>query len=129
MCVCVCVLFNFVLFRIFNNNNNNNNNNDNNNNNNNNNNNDMGYSFQLAGQVSVFNVHIQSKLLWCTPVTGTGTSLCRFHCPGQKKKEGSKGEGVRGTTYTGGYKRVQAVRLGSVAGKESFIIICTIPLP
>ena len=36
-----------------------------------------------SGQVRVFNVHIESKLLQRTPVTGTGTDLCRFLCPGQ----------------------------------------------
>ena len=41
-----------------------------------------------SGQVRVFNVHIQSKLLQRTPVMGTGTSLCRFICPGQEKKAG-----------------------------------------
>ena len=45
----------------------------------------------------MFNVHIQSKVLWRTPVTGTGTGLHRFLCPGQGKKgEGSKGEGSKG---------------------------------
>ena len=33
-----------------------------------------------SGQVKVFNVHIQSKMLLCTPVTGTG-----------KKRGGSEG--------------------------------------
>ena len=42
-----------------------------------------------TGQVRVFNVHIQSKLLYRTPVTGTGTDR-----PGQEKTKsggGSKG--------------------------------------
>ena len=38
------------------------------------------------GQVRMFNVHIQSKLLQHTPVTGTGTGLRRFLCPEQEKK-------------------------------------------
>ena len=37
-------------------------------------------------QVRVFNVHIQSKLLLRTPVTGTGTGRRSFLCPGQEKK-------------------------------------------
>ena len=41
-----------------------------------------------SGQVRVFNVHIQSKLLYRTPVMGTGTKY-----PGQEEK-GAKG--VRG---------------------------------
>ena len=45
-----------------------------------------------SGQVRVFNMHIQSKLLQRMPVTGTCTSLCRILCPGQEKKW----EGVRG---------------------------------
>ena len=36
-----------------------------------------------SGQVRVFNVHIQSKLLQPTPVMGTGTGLHSFLCPGQ----------------------------------------------
>ena len=49
-------------------------------------------TFALSGQVRLFNVHIQSKLLYRTPVTGTGTGLRRFLCPGQGKKGGgSKG--------------------------------------
>ena len=36
-----------------------------------------------SGQVRVFNVYIQSKLLSRTPVTGTGTGLRRFLFPGQ----------------------------------------------
>ena len=42
----------------------------------------------------MINVHIQSKLLYRTPVTGTGTDLRRFLCPGQEKKGvgESKGE-------------------------------------
>ena len=40
-----------------------------------------------SGQVRVFNVHIQSKLLECTPVMGTSTSV-----QDRKKKGGvSKG--------------------------------------
>ena len=39
-----------------------------------------------SGHVRVFNVHIQSKLLWCMPVMGTGTSLRRFLCPGQDRQ-------------------------------------------
>ena len=31
-----------------------------------------------SGQVRVFIVHIQRKLLWRTPVTGTGTDLHRY---------------------------------------------------
>ena len=54
-----------------------------------------------SGQVRVFNVHIQSKLLYRTPVTGTDTGLRRFLCPVQ----GKKGEGVReGPTALAGTK-------------------------
>ena len=66
-----------------------------------------------ACQVRVFNVHIQSKLLQRTPVTGTGTGLRRFLCPGQEKRE--EGIGGWGTACTGGYKEVRAVRPESVA--------------
>ena len=38
-----------------------------------------------SGQVREFNVHVQSKLLLGTPVTGTGTGLHRLLCPGQEK--------------------------------------------
>ena len=41
------------------------------------------FIFIYSGQVKVFNVHIQSKLLLRTPVTGTSTGLCQFLCPGQ----------------------------------------------
>ena len=37
-------------------------------------------------------------------------------CPGQEKKGGGNREWGGGTACTGGYKRVQAVRPGSVAG-------------
>ena len=40
-----------------------------------------------SGQVRVFNVHIQSKLLLHTPVTGTGFGLSQD----RKKGGGSKG--------------------------------------
>ena len=40
------------------------------------------WSDSWSGQVKVFNVHIQSKLLKRTPVTGTGTDLRWFFCPG-----------------------------------------------
>ena len=33
------------------------------------------YNFDESGQVRVFNVHIQSKLLKCTPVMGTGSPV------------------------------------------------------
>ena len=68
-----------------------------------------------SGQVGVFNVHVQSKLLLRTPVMGTGTDLRRFLCPGQEKKggEGSKG-GL--AACNGGYKGVRAVWPESVAG-------------
>ena len=59
-----------------------------------------------SGQVRVFNVLIQSKLSWAqvlVPLSGTG-------------KKGGGGEGVRGTACSGRYRRVQAVRLGSVTG-------------
>ena len=46
-----------------------------------------------SGQVRVFNVYIQSKLLLHTPVTGTGTGLHRFLCTGQEIK---RWEVVRG---------------------------------
>ena len=56
-------------------------------------------------------MHIQSKLLKCTPVMGTGRSLRQFLCLGQEKKGGgSKGGGDHL------HWRVQAVQLGSVAG-------------
>ena len=42
------------------------------------------YDQVRSGQVRVFNVHIQSKLLYRTPVTGTGIGLRRFICPGQE---------------------------------------------
>ena len=41
--------------------------------------------------------------------------LSQYLCPGQEQKRGRKEAGV-GTACTGGYKRVQAVRPGSVAG-------------
>ena len=66
-------------------------------------------SYLRSGQVRVFNVHIHSKLLWCTPVTGTGTGLRWF-----LSRTGKKGGG--GTACTDGYKGVQAVRPESVAG-------------
>ena len=52
----------------------------------------------MSGQVRVFNVHIQSKLFWHMPVTGIGTSLRLFLCPGQENKNGggSKGGGSKG---------------------------------
>ena len=76
------------------------------------------FFFHWSGQVRVFNVHIQSKLLYRTSVTGTGTGLRRFLCPGQekKKKGGGGGRSKGGTACTGGYKGVQAVRSESVAG-------------
>ena len=39
-----------------------------------------------SGHIRVFNVHIQSRLLWRTLVTGTGTDLRR-----DKKKKGGGG--------------------------------------
>ena len=51
-----------------------------------------GFFHIRSGQVRVFNVHIQSKLLYRTPVTGTGTGFHRCLCPGQENKGvGSKG--------------------------------------
>ena len=38
-------------------------------------------------------MHIQSKLLQRTPVTGTGTGFRWFLCPGQEKKKGGGGGG------------------------------------
>ena len=64
----------------------------------------------------MFNVHIQSKLLWRTPVRGTGTGLRRFLCPGQEKQKVGVGGSKRSTACTGGYKEVRAVRSESVAG-------------
>ena len=51
------------------------------------------YNFDESGQVRVFNVHIQSKLLKCTPVMGTGTGLRRFPLSGKEKKKRGGGEG------------------------------------
>ena len=48
---------------------------------------DKGYTPGLD-QVRVFNVHIQSK-----PVTGTGTGLRLFLCPGQENKKGGGSKG------------------------------------
>ena len=54
----------------------------------------------LSGQVRSGHVvlHIESKLLQRTPVTGTGTGLRRFLCPGRgnggKKGEGNKGDSL-----------------------------------
>ena len=64
----------------------------------------------------MFNVHIQNKLVLHTPVTGTGDSLRRYLCPGQEKKRRREEGGGGEITCTGGYKGVQAVHLGSVAG-------------
>ena len=64
----------------------------------------------LSDQVRVLNMHIESKsvadtdLFWPSPVPLSGTG----------KKGGGNGRG-RGAC-TDGYKRVQAVRPGSVAG-------------
>ena len=52
----------------------------------------------------MFNEHIQNKL------SGTG-------------KERGGGGGREGTTCTGGYKGVQAVRLGSVAGGGCYCVM------
>ena len=41
----------------------------------------------------MFNVHIQSKLLYRKPVMGTGTGLRRFLCPGPEKKKGGRSKG------------------------------------
>ena len=46
----------------------------------------------------MFNVHIQSKLLWCMPVMGTGTGLHWFFCPGHEEKKGGRGQPVQAGT-------------------------------
>ena len=61
------------------------------------------------------------------PVTGTGTGLCRFLCPGQEKIKG--GGSKWGTTCTGGYKGVRAVRLESVAGGGCFEVLWDLERP
>ena len=38
-----------------------------------------------SGQVRVFNVHIQNKLLYSMPVMVTGPGLRQFLCPGGNK--------------------------------------------
>ena len=48
-----------------------------------------------------------------------------FLCPGRKKK----GEGVRGTACTGGYKGVQAIRPESVAGGGWFEVLWNLECP
>ena len=55
-----------------------------------------------SGQVRVFNVHIQSR------------ASCYSAFAGSSVRDRKKGG--RGTAFTDGYKGVQAVRLGSVAG-------------
>ena len=67
-----------------------------------------------SGQVKVFNVHIQNKVLWRTPVMGTGISLRRF----------LSGTGKKGREYKG----VQAVRPESVAGGRWFEVLWSFEL-
>ena len=58
-------------------------------------------------------------------MTGTDTGLRLFLCPGRK----IKGEGVRGTACSGGYKGVRAVRLESVAGGGWFEVLWNLECP
>ena len=70
----------------------------------------------------MFNVHIQSKLLKRTLVTGTGTfavSSVRV----REKRWREWGGGGEGGACTGGYKIVRAVRLESVAGGRWFEVL------
>ena len=50
----------------------------------------------------------------------TGAGLCQHLCPRQEKKGGRV---AVGTSYTGRYQRVQAVRPGSVAGRGCYGIM------
>ena len=61
------------------------------------------------------------------PVTGEGTDLRRFLCPGQEKKGGWRSKG--GTACTGGYKGVRAVRPESVAGGGWFEVLWNLECP
>ena len=58
----------------------------------------------------MFKVHIQSKLL---PVMVQGTGLLWFLCPGQEKKKGGGGEGVRGNCL---YWRLQGSTSSATGG-------------
>ena len=83
----------------------------------------IGPVWEKSGQVRVFNVHIQSKLVWYMPVTG------QFLCLGQGKK-GGRNKGWGGTACTGGYKGVQTVwpRLVAGGGYLGCNVIWNVPL-